>query len=268
MSPFRYRDEESKSDSFLFLTAGALAGFAAGVLVAQRFGGLRGLTTKLRESLNGAALTEDGEELFEDEFDDEAEEYEEILTPGEDLEERVLEAFNHDPILSGRAVDIGAISEGIIELTGWVHSADEATHAVTITRGTPGVDTVVNRLSIRPEEETMAENAQGYSDGDPALTERQWEGFQAPAGRPRHGNSSMQGRTPDVRSERSERWQGEEASTRDAAEDIEGIAERRQPKGTRPRGGRTDGSPVAPTGVPKADHVASPEADQGNTLAD
>ena len=25
------------------------------------------------------------------------------------------------------------------------------------------------------------------------------------------------------------------------------------------RGGRTDGSPVAPSGVPKADHVADPE---------
>ena len=65
--------------------------------------------------------------------------------------ERVLEAFRNDPILSERAVDIGAIGRGIIELTGWVHAEDETQHAVTITRGVPGVDTVVNRLVVRDE---------------------------------------------------------------------------------------------------------------------
>ena len=48
------------------------------------------------------------------------------MAPTTDLEERVLEAFRNDPILSERAIDIGAIGEGIIELTGWVDTEDEA----------------------------------------------------------------------------------------------------------------------------------------------
>ena len=36
------------------------------------------------------------------------------------LEERVLEAFHNDPVLAERAIDIGAIGTGVIELTGWV----------------------------------------------------------------------------------------------------------------------------------------------------
>ena len=87
----------------------------------------------------------------DDESDSEIDEEDEIL------EERVLEAFRNDPILSERAIDIGAIGDGIIELTGWVHEADEATHAVTITRGVPGVETVVNRLDVRLAGSEVAE---------------------------------------------------------------------------------------------------------------
>ena len=46
MSPIRYRERESSS-SALAVTVGALAGFATGVLLAQRYGGLAGLTEKI-----------------------------------------------------------------------------------------------------------------------------------------------------------------------------------------------------------------------------
>ena len=45
-----------------------------------------------------------------------------------------------------------------------------------------------------------------------------------------------------------------------AAEDLEGIAERRKSGKAQPKGDRTGGAPVAPTGVPKGDHVAEPES--------
>jgi hypothetical protein len=46
---------------------------------------------------------------------------------------------------------------------------------------------------------------------------------------------------------------------RNAADDTEGVAERRRMAAKRSaRGDRTGGAPVAPTGVPKADHVAQP----------
>ncbi|MEO7367605.1 MAG: hypothetical protein ABIZ36_06595, partial [Gemmatimonadaceae bacterium] len=127
MSPFRYRDEESNSASALYVALGALAGFAAGVVVSQQYGGISGLTSKLRDRFS--KLESDDGELqldahahdHEYDGDDEDDEFEGDGDEGpldatEELEERVLEAFRNDPILSERAIDIGAIDEGIVEL--------------------------------------------------------------------------------------------------------------------------------------------------------
>ena len=150
MSPFRYRDEESLGTGALYIALGALAGFAAGVVVAQQYGGVSGLTDRIREKIGRAQArdVDTGEHEAYDESEEEYNEHNRPLEPTEELEERVLEAFRNDPILSERAIDIGALDEGIVELTGWVNAADEAEQAVVITRGVPGVDTVVNRLAV------------------------------------------------------------------------------------------------------------------------
>src|SRR5215208_7398217 len=127
MSPFRYRselpyiyaeeEEEASSRTALYVAIGAAAGFAAGVLMAERFGGFQGLTERIKDTFGGG--TEGDEEDFdyegldEDEFDPDFDE--DLDTPSasldgtEELEERVLEAFRNDPTLSERAVDIGAV---------------------------------------------------------------------------------------------------------------------------------------------------------------
>jgi hypothetical protein len=66
-----------------------------------------------------------------------------------EVQTRVLETFRNDPILLDRPIDIDAIGTGIVELTGWVDSAEEIRHATTLARGTIGVSTVVNRLAVR-----------------------------------------------------------------------------------------------------------------------
>ena len=264
MSPFRYRDDdESSAGTVVGAVVGALAGFAVGMLVAQKVGGFGGLTARLRRrighpdgALAGAEVAD--EELDEYEDDElESEEYD------EGLEERVLEAFRNDPILSERAVDIGSIGEGIIELAGWVESDSESQHAVTIARGVPGVDTVVNRIVIGDEERRFEEAAQRVADGDPALTEARWETNIVGTGRRRQGTSDEADRHADPRVELEERWSSEEVAMRNAAEDPDAItAERRKSTKKQPKGDRTGGSPIAPTGVPKGDHVANPrEAD-------
>jgi len=254
---FRYRDqEESGSTNVLGIVAGAVAGFALGVLLSQRMGGLKGIG----RSLSGALGRGSDAELEDEEFgEDEMDEADEALD--ESLEERVLEAFRNDPILAERAVDIGAIGDGIIELAGWVNDEREAEHAVTVARGVPGVDTVVNRIAIGEEEEMLDENARRFDEGDPALTEARWEGQGVGTGRRRQGTSEDADRHADPKPELEDRWQNEEQALRHAAEETEGIAERRQTKKARPpKGDRTGGSPVAPTGVPKADHVRDPES--------
>ncbi len=244
MSPLRYRDDDTTSSGLLYLAAGAVLGLAAGLVVADRFGGFSSLTAKLRDRVG--RLRE-----HDDEYDSEINEEDEAL------EERVLEAFRNDPTLSERAIDIGAIGDGIIELTGWVREPDEATHAVTITRGVPGVETVVNRLDVRL---AGAEGAAEIDDEPKApLQGGRWEGQQVGTGRRRQGNSSETDRHADPKPELEDRWLSKEKAIRDAAGDTEGIAERRSSSKRHARGDRTGGSPTAPTGVPKADHVVNPD---------
>jgi len=271
MSPFRYRDDESNVASALYVALGALAGFAAGVVVAQQYGGLSGITAKIRDRIgsvrNGAAEEDDedahlgahahdhsydedeDDEVYDDESDDGP------LDATEELEERVLEAFRNDPILSERAIDIGAIDDGIVELTGWVNADDEAQQAVVVARGVPGVETVVNRLAVRAEEDLYDELADRYEDGDPSLTEGQWEGQSVGTGQRRQGTSAEIDRHEDPRNELEEKVL--DKVYLDADEEADLKAERRH-KAKPPRGGRTDGSPIAPSGVPKSDHVADP----------
>src|SRR3954464_15497142 len=186
MSRFRYRDDEPSSTStILGVLAGAIGGFALGMYVAQRVGGIEGLTSKLRSvrgaGSKGAARHEMATDY--DEFDDIEDDDLEGSDLDQGLEERVLEAYRNDPILAERAVDIGSIGEGIIELAGWVDTEEESEHAVTLARGVPGVDTVVNRLAIGSDEARFEENARRAASGDPAFAERHWEGNTIGTGR-------------------------------------------------------------------------------------
>lgn len=266
MATIRYRDRDPGSAGAVFVAVGALAGLAAGVLLAQRFGGVSGIGARVRDRVAARR----GEEREGDqrptgydvpEYDDEplhgAGGDSDEMDEGEMLEERVLEAFRNDPILSERAVDIGAVGEAIIELTGWVHSDDEAQHAVTVTRGVPGVDTVVNRLEVREEEARLRAQADAYASGD-AETSPRWEGIGVGTGRPRYGNSSEGApRHADPKPVLEDRWLSEQQSIRAAADDMDNLAERRQ-RAEPVAGDETGGSPVAPSGVPKGDHVADP----------
>jgi hypothetical protein len=257
MSPFRYRDDESSTGTIVGVLVGALAGFAAGMFVAQRVGGFGGLTSKIRKRAGGRFAFAHAPDVEDEELDEYEEDELEPEEYDESLETRVLEAFRNDPILSERAIDIGSIGDGIIELAGWVESDDEAEHAVTLARGVPDVDTVVNRMSIGDEERRLRETSRRVREGDPSLTETRWEGQNVGTGRRRQGTSQDPDRHATPKVELEDRWTSTDAELRDAAEDTEGLAERRRGGGKRAaRGDRTGGAPVAPTGVPKADHVA------------
>ena len=264
MSFLRFRDEDESSiaGSVAPVLLGVLAGFAVGMVVAQRVGGFSGLADRVRRRGAAASLDEgvtpkvaDDFSEFDDEYeDDEIEEQEEASG----LEDHVLEAFRNDPILCERAIDIGGIGESTIELAGWVTTEEEAEHAVTIARGVPGVGTVLNRITVGEEEERIAEHARLFAAGDDAHTEAHWDGHTVGTGRSRQGSSADIDRHVDPRIDLAEKWTSADAEVLEAAEDIGEIAaERRTREKKAVKGDRTGGSPVAPTGVPKADHVVS-----------
>lgn len=261
MSPFRYRDDDSSTGtSIATVLVGAVAGFAVGMFVAQRVGGFSGLTKRFR------GLTDEGsDKRYEqhsvgfDEIEDESEAYDtEGVYAGDDevddegqenaplLEERVLEAFTNDPILSERAVDIGAMGTGIIELAGWVESDEEAEHAMTIARGVPGVDTVVNRLMIDEEERLLDDNLRRRENGDPALNESRWEGQQVGTGKRRQGTSDEADRHADPKPLLEDRWLSEREAIRNAADDIDAISAERRKRGTKARNGAAKADEAEP----------------------
>ena len=262
--PFQDEDESSVTGTVTSVLLGAVAGFAVGMLVAQRVGGFSGLTNLARRVGRGAeeSLAMTGGPVVADDFSDYEEEFEddELMESGEgsELEERVLEAFRNDPILSERAIDIGGIGEETIELAGWVTTEEEAEHAVVLARGVPGVITVLNRIVVGEEEERIEDHTRRFAQGDDALTEAHWDGHTVGTGRRRQGTSDEPDRHADPRVELKERWTSADVELEQAADDTSGIAERRHREKKTVKGDRTGGSPVSPTGVPKADHVAKP----------
>ena len=133
MPYLRFEDDDSSTTGTVgSVLLGAVAGFAVGMLVAQRFGGLSGLADRVRRRRVDEEEAEASAPAVADDFSEYDEEYDELEdegVPNEGLEERVLEAFRNDPILSERAIDIGALDDGIVELTGWVNASEEAEQA-------------------------------------------------------------------------------------------------------------------------------------------
>ena len=173
MARLRFRGRSQQRNGMLVLVAlGAVAGLALGVLLAEKSGGLDGLKTRVRNAKRRRRVDEhdhadddhlapgvapryaadaaDGEHADEDVL-------REAHRPSEaELEARVLEVFRNDPTLRGRAIDIGAIGDGTIELTGWVHSPAELTHALTLAGGVPDVEEVMDSLTVRGTDQRRA----------------------------------------------------------------------------------------------------------------
>ena len=65
------------------------------------------------------------------------------------LEERVLEALHDEPVLSARSIELAVVGDGVVELTGSVHTIDEVSRAAALVRDVPGVSMVLNRIEVR-----------------------------------------------------------------------------------------------------------------------
>jgi len=255
----RRDDSSTVGIGLAVLAVGLVAGFAVGTYLADRFGGMGGISARVQGRVRsnrgrgGLRAPDDQDEArgesadetdttFDDDYEEQAEwvsarsaaegtgwssgsegdddETEGFISADPELEDRVLSAFTNDPVLCERAIDIGAISPSTIELNGTVYTDEEYEHATVVARGVPGVETVVNRLTIREDEASKEQAARRYTDGDPRYTESRWENERVGTGRPRQGTSQDVGRhaTPKVPLE--SRSLDEAEAVRDAADDI------------------------------------------------
>ena len=65
------------------------------------------------------------------------------------LEARVLDELQNEPVLRTRSIEIAVVGDGVVELTGAVHAIDEISRAAAVVRGVPGVSMVLNRIEVR-----------------------------------------------------------------------------------------------------------------------
>ena len=133
------------------------------------------------------------------------------------LERAVRESLRSDDELARRGVLVTEVGPGIVELAGMVDSADEMTAAVAAAQRCEGVGTVVNRLSVRTEEERLAETRERFQAGDASLTETHWTGLHVGMGRRRQSPAT----DPDQRDDHRRILDRELTASRVARQDLD-----------------------------------------------
>jgi BON domain len=186
---------EGRAGQALVFLLGAAGGLAVGMLLSGRLpeaAPARGVGSRLRDGARSVAANLRPGRMRRELREQVA------LTA---LEDAVLDAFLRDELLSERAVDVGAISRGIVELSGAVRTADEAERAVRLARRVDGVETVVNRMEV--EDELSRRRGR---EGEPASGEErmpgEWTGREVGMGRRRQGPETEPNRADDSQHQR------------------------------------------------------------------
>lgn len=110
------------------------------------------------------------------------------------LEDAVLDAFMDDEMLRECGIDVGAISRGIVELSGSVWTREEAQRAMSVAHAVQGVETVVNRMEIENERARLHPR----DDSDEGIEmSGEWTGHQSGMGSRRQGDQTDPDRPDD-----------------------------------------------------------------------
>jgi hypothetical protein len=136
-------------------------------------------------------------------------------TPLDALEDAAVEALRRDAQTGVCAIDVAALSTGIIELTGVVPTQEVAQRAARLLHSLSGVRTVINRLDTGALEEQLAHNRSRRSKGEPGTRERQTYGVRVGTGRRRQSPETEPDRPDDTVKRRTREL---EVSSADIAE--------------------------------------------------
>jgi hypothetical protein len=113
------------------------------------------------------------------------------------IEDATVAALRQDAVASNRAIEVAALGNGIIELTGVVRDLGEAHRAVDIAQRVDGVHTVINRMTLGEVEKHLADTRERLRAGDPQLQETQWYGMNLGTGRRRQSSETDPSRRDD-----------------------------------------------------------------------
>jgi hypothetical protein len=113
------------------------------------------------------------------------------------MEDAAVEALRRDRETGACAIDVAAISPGIIELSGMVPSHAVGQRAARLLHSLRGVSTVISRLEVGTVEDRLAAARSRNSAGDPLLRERRWYGVRVGTGRRRQSADTEPARNDD-----------------------------------------------------------------------
>lgn len=186
--------EETGGSRGLMYALGAIGGLAIGALV------LRGLGLREAVERESPAPRTEPPAQFRPVAVRRAPRDQAALT---ELEDAVLDAFVNDGVLRGRGIEVGAISRGIVELSGSVQTRAEAHRAVAVARGVEGVETVVNRMEIDEERDRLRPRYD-FEEGGLRMSGSEWTGNQSGMGSRRQGRETDPARTDDSHHQRED----------------------------------------------------------------
>lgn len=152
-----------------------------------------------------------------------------------ELENGTVDLLLADPHLSQRPIEVEALSDGIIELTGTVRDMEEVHCAVELAQRVPGVRTVLNRLDIEILGAHLEATRRRSAAGDADLTTRRWYGMGIGMGRRRQGDATDPDR-PDDKVPIVSRELGVDKAEEGAADDISKLANGTEGHTTGPAG--------------------------------
>ena len=139
------RDEElSGAQIVLWTTFGVGTGLLAGFVLSEWMGGVtRPRVQRVARRLGQAAHGR--------------------LTPAASA--RAVEAGLHaDPRLAGFSIEVVAVSRGTVELRGWVTDRAARTLAARVARAVAGIDTVINSILVRGEDDRVIPDGKRVTD--------------------------------------------------------------------------------------------------------
>lgn len=129
-----HRDKLSGTQIFLWTTIGVGTGLIAGFALSEWVGGVN--PTRFRRAARrlGQGLPARS-------------------TPAA-AARAVESAIQGEPRLAGFAIEVAAVSRGTVELRGWVTDRGSRALAARIARAVPGVDSVINSILVRGEDDS------------------------------------------------------------------------------------------------------------------
>ncbi|HEV2086547.1 MAG TPA: BON domain-containing protein [Gemmatimonadales bacterium] len=139
------RDEElSGAQIVLWTTFGVGTGLLAGFVLSEWMGGVtRPRVQQVARRLGQAAHGR--------------------LTPAGSA--RAVDAALHaEPRLAGFSIEVVAVSRGTVELRGWVTDRPARTLAARVARAVAGIDTVINSILVRGEDDRIIPDGKRVTD--------------------------------------------------------------------------------------------------------